>query len=420
MPEGDKTPMERFLARANVGEGFSQNSSLAMALRRRADSRSMGSDVGSGSGSGAGNQDVKPDPSKGESSNSSSSPDAGRHPDPGGGNGGGDGVLYRGLAYGWVSVVGRRRDMEDTLAVAQSFTDGYDFYGVYDGHGGPAVANLCKDRMHVVLAEELGGAEQENWDLAMTNSFARVDAEATDGEENRRNETSMVGSTAVVAVVGPNRIVVANCGDSRAVISRGGVAIPLSVDHKPERPDELARVEAAGGTVVHWHGYRIFGVLATSRAIGDFCLKPYVIAEPEVMVVDRTYKDEFLILASDGLWDVVSSEKACRVVRRYLSGRSARVAPPAGRVQRRHTVTEAATLLVEIALSHGSGDNITVVVVELKKLDVRRGSVIVLPKVKPPSPTLPSSIEPETGNHKAKQGPWGEVAQEEASTGRRF
>ncbi|KAI3500543.1 hypothetical protein L1887_36366 [Cichorium endivia] len=50
-----------------------------------------------------------------------------------------------------------------------------------------------------------------------------------------------VGSTAVVAVVTPERIVVSNCGDSRAVLCRNSVAIPLSVYHKPDRPDELEK-----------------------------------------------------------------------------------------------------------------------------------------------------------------------------------
>nr|GMC59097.1 protein phosphatase 2C 37-like [Ipomoea batatas] len=79
-----------------------------------------------------------------------------------------------------------------------------------------------------------------------------------------------VGSTAVVAVVTPESIVVSNCGDSRAVLCRNGVAIPLSIDHKPDRPDEVNRIEAAGGRVIYWDGPRVLGVLAMSRAIGMF------------------------------------------------------------------------------------------------------------------------------------------------------
>ena len=173
-----------------------------------------------------------------------------------------------------------------------------------------------------------------------------------------------MGSTAVVAVVGTRRIFVANCGDSRAVLCRGGVAVPLSTDHKPNRPDEMERVEAAGGRVINWDGYRVLGVLSTSRSIGDYYLKPYVIAEPEITMTERTEKDEFLILASDGLWDVLSNEVACRVTRQCLSGNAAKMFP---KMVNRHSAAEAAALLAELALSRGSKDNISIVVVQLSR-----------------------------------------------------
>lgn len=119
-----------------------------------------------------------------------------------------------------------------------------------------------------------------------------------------------VGSTAVVALVGRRRVWVANCGDSRAVLSRGGRAVQLTDDHKPDREDEAvsvqrggvmgilslmpslppsllspppqARVVQAGGQVLNWNGHRVMGILAMSRAIGDHGLRPFVIPDPEV------------------------------------------------------------------------------------------------------------------------------------------
>lgn len=101
-----------------------------------------------------------------------------------------------------------------------------------------------------------------------------------------------------------------------------------------------------------------------STGAGDFYLKPFVTSEPEVTVTDRTEKDEFLILASDGLWDVVSNEVACRITRQCLSGRAARMFPEAvtGR-----SAAEAAAVLAELAISRGSKDNVSVVVVDLKR-----------------------------------------------------
>ena len=280
---------------------------------------------------------------------------------------GGEGVAAK--RHGFTSVAGRRREMEDAVSIREAFTapaeEGKprrDFYGVFDGHGCSHVADACRDRMHELVAEELAGAAQpESWTGAMERSFARMDAEVTasgggDSASCRceANKCDHVGSTAVVAVVGEQRVLVANCGDSRAVLCRDGAPVVLSSDHKPDRPDELERIEAAGGRVIFWEGARVLGVLAMSRAIGDGYLKPFVTAVPEVTVTDRAAGDECLILASDGLWDVVTNETACEVARACL------------RRGRDRWCAEAAAMLTKLALTKNSSDNISVVVVDLR------------------------------------------------------
>jgi len=228
------------------------------------------------------------------------------------------------------------------------------------------------------LGEELaaaadisGSASAVAWTAAMERSFTRMDAElmsaggravaAANGTcrcDTHKCDHVDVGSTAVVAVVEERRVVVANCGDSRALLCRGGDGappVPLSSDHKPDRPDELARIEAAGGRVIFWEGARVLGVLAMSRAIGDGYLKPYVSSVPEVTVTERSDGDECLILASDGLWDVVSNEDACEVARACL------------RRGRAKWCAEAAALLTKLALARRSSDNVSVVVVDLRR-----------------------------------------------------
>uniref|UniRef100_A0A7I4A9N2 protein-serine/threonine phosphatase n=1 Tax=Physcomitrium patens TaxID=3218 RepID=A0A7I4A9N2_PHYPA len=311
--------------------------------------------------------------------------------------------------HGLVSLCGRRPEMEDAVVAKSSFmkmpcnkvggcyTAGSDeaplhYFGVYDGHGGSQAANFCAERLHQALAEEvescfaqgqdldqsLPGWEAQ-WQTAMTQCFRRIDAEVggfclEEGECSASGNPrccpepiapETVGTTAIVAVVGACQIIIGNCGDSRAVLSRGGVAIPLSVDHKPEREDEMARVEAAGGRVIYWNGYRVLGVLAMSRAIGDRYLKPYVIPEPEVKCVKRTEDDEFLILASDGLWDVMPNEVACDVARRSLNSKR-NCQPKADGQDEETPAAQAAATLVKFALAKGSSDNISVVVVDLK------------------------------------------------------
>ncbi|XP_013583682.1 PREDICTED: protein phosphatase 2C 3 [Brassica oleracea var. oleracea] len=312
--------------------------------------------------------------------------------------------------YGAASVCGRRRDMEDAVAIHPSFVrkqtefsrEKWHYFGVYDGHGCSHVATRCKERLHEIVQEEALSEKKEEWRKMMERSFTRMDNEVVSwGQtvmsancrcELQTPDCDAVGSTAVVSVVTPEKIIVANCGDSRAVLCRNGKPVPLSTDHKPDRPDELDRIQKAGGRVIYWDGPRVLGVLAMSRAIGDNYLKPYVSSEPEVTVTDRTEEDEFLILASDGLWDVVTNEVACAMVHMYLSKRG-------GRGRRRETpecvegkdeeekvvpvvgskksgkkgeiadkaCTEASVLLTKLALAKHGSDNVSVVVVDLRR-----------------------------------------------------
>ncbi|CAI0387404.1 unnamed protein product [Linum tenue] len=304
------------------------------------------------------------------------------------------------MLWGMTSICGRRPEMEDAAAVvpkfmtipAQMLGSRVDltahFFGVYDGHGGSQVADYCRKRVHEALSEEikeLGEAEdgEDALKRAFSNCFLRVDAEISGGGGGEDAAAAVevapetVGSTAVVAVVCRTHIIVANCGDSRAVLCRGKAAIPLSVDHKPDREDEYARIESAGGKVIQWNGARVLGVLAMSRSIGDRYLKPSIIPDPEVRIVERAKEDECLILASDGVWDVMTNEEACEVaMRTILLWRRRRNNGQAGHTQERTTMSDhsvadpaaqaAAETLSNLALQRGSKDNITVVVVDLK------------------------------------------------------
>ncbi|XVE58654.1 hypothetical protein DITRI_Ditri04bG0186200 [Diplodiscus trichospermus] len=329
------------------------------------------------------------------------------------------GALTKGPVFGTMSISGRSREMEDAISVRISLCQPdinlkrpVHFFAVFDGHGGPHVAALCREKMHVFVEEELmrvdcteekelgrdrsskGARDEERWRKMMKRSFERMDEVATSacacgsaGCNCRCHpmEVALGGSTAVVALLTPEHIVVANCGDSRAVLSRGGKAIPLSFDHKPDRSDELERIEAAGGRVIFVNGARVEGILAMSRAIGDKYLKPVVTSEPEITFTKREPEDECLILASDGLWDVMSSDLACEVARECLKEGSNGDTAAAlnlndGRNDGRHKKEDegsetlypsrsvlAAALLTRLALGRKSSDNISVIVVDLKK-----------------------------------------------------
>eukprot|EP00803_Ostreobium_quekettii_P004875 evm.model.scf_1630.5 EVM.evm.TU.scf_1630.5 scf_1630:14575-16489(-) len=191
---------------------------------------------------------------------------------------------------------------------------------------------------------------------AIKEAFRLMDGQLMDQEEAKNT-----GSTAVVALFSASHLCVANCGDSRAVLSRGGKEYRLTRDHKPELEDEQERIRNCGGKVLDFNGKRVMGLLAMSRAFGDHCLRDVgVVAEPEVTIIDRCQEDEFLVLGSDGLWDALSDREVCDLARRCFHRAKERGAAPetAARV--------AASVLMRAALDRGSNDNITVTVVDLR------------------------------------------------------
>ena len=209
--------------------------------------------------------------------------------------------------------------------------------------------------------EEVGG--DSGVQLARAGAAAAVDS-AQQSEMQQRHRPRRLGrsgDSGSDTVIVP-RLYIAHCGDCRAVLSHAGVAVELTQDHKPSsRPDECARIAAAGGWI---HNGRLHGVLAVSRAFGDaehktlkerfwetkFAADPLIVA-PDVRVHTLRPRDEFLVLACDGVWDVMASQMVVNFVRRKLREH--------GDVQR------AAEQLVAKALALHSADNISAFVIAL-------------------------------------------------------
>ena len=135
------------------------------------------------------------------------------------------------------------------------------------------------------------------------------------------------GTTAICVLISNNYIIFSNCGDSRGVLSGdGSKPIVVTQDHKPSNPPELERIQDAGGSVML---QRVNGSLAVSRALGDFEYKnvdgkgpteQLVSPEPEFYKKKRDHaSDEFLVLACDGVWDVMTNEDICSFVSARMS-----------------------------------------------------------------------------------------------------
>ncbi|CAN0841033.1 Probable protein phosphatase 2C 8 [Linum grandiflorum] len=275
----------------------------------------------------------------------------------------------RSVSHGVVSVIGRKRAMDEALAAVTGLEIGgvenyFDFFAVYEGRGfGSAVSASCRKRMHLLVAmeaEKKGIGEKGSdrmmwWKDVIVNSFLEMDREirsvdhqqpehdAAGDDEEDEEDADAEKSTAVVVMVGKEEIVVANSGDCKAVLSRGGASLPLSGGNREHCISEGKVASAA------------------SKATGEDSERG-VISEPEVTVTERSESDEFIIIASEGMWDVVSDDAACAVAAKcFESGRRMGFADETSE----NCAAGAAAFLAELAMARGSRENISVIVVKL-------------------------------------------------------
>lgn len=314
----------------------------------------------------------------------------------------GEGARVR---YGLASMQGWRTTMEDAHTAVPQLDECTSFFAVFDGHGGKAVAKFCAKHLHMQF---LRSAAYSSGDLASSarKAFLRMDemmkgqrgwrelaelgekgpkfsgmlesiiwspkggdadklGEGWHSEEGPHSDFSgpTCGSTACVAIIRNDQLVVANAGDSRCVISRKGQAHDLSRDHKPELQSEKERIENAGGYIV---AGRVNGSLNLTRAIGDMEMKENkllpaekqtVSAEPEVNTVTLSEDDEFIVLACDGIWDCMSSQQVVDFVHEKLKTED--------------SLSAVCEKLLDRCLAPESGgegcDNMTMILVVLKK-----------------------------------------------------
>lgn len=183
---------------------------------------------------------------------------------------------------------------------------------------------------------------------AIKSGFLRID------QSMRSSAQDMSGCTAVCAFISPTHLFIANCGDSRAVLYDGTTPKFVTEDHKPFHPKERQRIIEAGGCATQ----RINGTLAVSRALGDFEFKKdqqrgpceqLVSPEPEVTVIERHPTDEFVVLACDGIWDVMDNEDLCEFIRYKL-----KVEP---------NLETVCSSVLDVCLHKGSRDNMSIIIV---------------------------------------------------------
>jgi serine/threonine protein phosphatase PrpC len=293
--------------------------------------------------------------------------------------------------------------MEDEYFVAE----GGRFVAVFDGHGGGGVSQFLKHHLYDAVCQHLRQGEDSeslasppnettNPALLSHNSAhqARRDrgaipsvishATALKTAFAQMEESVLVdetlnyqGSTAVAVYMhecnGQRTLLSANVGDSRAVLSRHGRAVDLTRDHKPNDERERARILAMGETIEWDRLSQVHRVrnLSLSRAIGDRFAKPVVSADVEINhfpVMEDT--DEFILLASDGLWDAMTSEEVVSFVHQTIESElsSTNIAKDDISNYKRVLRRNMAKFVAREAIRRGSCDNVCVIMVWLNDM----------------------------------------------------
>ena len=235
------------------------------------------------------------------------------------------------LRIGAAETVGRRDVMEDYTLIQQDFLKrGNLLVGLFDGHGGRDASEYAGSS----IADKL----KSHSNLPPSESFIAVLKELN---EAMKSWCVYTGTTVCVAYVSSTHVTVANLGDTRCVLIQKGKVERLTVDHKPDMPEEREFIEKNGG---YLKDGRVNGILACSRSLGDGCLGKAVNCTPHIC--DRDLSGSWtLVFACDGLWDAISEEEVAQIVKEEIDP------------------SLAAKRLREQASDRGSTDNISVVVV---------------------------------------------------------
>jgi serine/threonine protein phosphatase PrpC len=239
----------------------------------------------------------------------------------------------------FVSRQGRRAEMEDTHILIPDFIHtGWLFGGVFDGHAGSFAAEYTAERLPELFGEALekGMSAPE----AFTSAYQEV---------SRRLEVQQSGTTAATFLLRAEDIVTANVGDSRILLVRRDELLQLTRDHRLDDPEELRRIQAAGGQIDYPYSCKEYRCLMPTRTIGDIFFKDIgVVPLPSTRTVARTPNDRMLIVGCDGLFDFMSNAEVATAADRF------------------HDPEELVRYLAREVLSiRGGTDNLTVLAVDL-------------------------------------------------------
>ncbi|KAK8562747.1 hypothetical protein V6N13_018689 [Hibiscus sabdariffa] len=250
------------------------------------------------------------------------------------------------VKYGFTLAKGKaNHPMEDYHVAKFAQLRGHELglFAIYDGHLGDSVPSYLQKHLFSNILKD-----EEFWTdpgRSIPKAYEKTDQAIL----SHNPDLGRGGSTAVTAIlIDGQKLWVANIGDSRAVLSKKGQAIQMSIDHEPNT--ERGSIENRGGFVSNMPGdvARVNGQLAVSRAFGDKNLKSHLRSDPDMKSADIDSDTEILILASDGLWKVMSNQEAVDIAKKSKDP------------------LRAAKQLMAEALNRDSKDDISCIVVRFK------------------------------------------------------
>lgn len=273
------------------------------------------------------------------------------------------------------SLIGKRTTNEDQHQIvlngdnSNSKLNNINFFAVYDGHGGNKVSKFLKNNLaQYFLKKNIQYPLSDNYIIKIFNHLQKKLA------IDHKDFAYSQGSTCLVlinfSVNKNNYLYLFNLGDCRAVICTDNIANYLTKDHKPDWPEEKRRIKSLGGEI-HFDGvdYRI-GTMSVSRSFGDIDAAPYVTHLPDIFKYKVSSQDQFIIMACDGLWDVLANHDAVNfVLNRVEIKKKKNYKGMLNEGQYEVTLKDGrkniAKSLAEYAIQKGSSDNITVIIIFL-------------------------------------------------------
>lgn len=228
-----------------------------------------------------------------------------------------------------------------------------NYFAIYDGHGGTQISKFLEKTLPKFFLDK-------SCIYPLKKSYVN---KVYDSIQNKiKPYAAHVGSTALVVIMFRynkcSYLNVINSGDCRCILVRNNMAISLTKDHKPSWPEEHQRITKLGGKITRLPGddWRIKD-LSVSRSFGDADATPFVTHRPELFSYKLSDKDKFIIMGCDGLWDVVSNQDAVHFVLMHCYDKTLQ--------HRLKTNINIAKKLAEYAISKGSTDNVSVIVIFL-------------------------------------------------------